>query len=176
MSFISSAHLSLLRTLWDEFQLAVYWTLINVPHIFSQTLGIFATRSSATRAPRPATVRLHFLTYSTTAFNLATIYSQKAPPSFLFVCFIIFFLGTISQLSQEGESLKNYSLADFLFFLPPTQRAQQAKHLRLLLLEKNNSAIVSTSDFRHLEFGKAHLYLLHFRRGAEESGKLSWQH
>lgn len=64
------------------------------------------------------------------------------------------FLCTVSLLSKERESLGNYSLADPLFPPPPTQRAQQEKHLRVLLPKKNNSAIISTSDFRHLEFGE----------------------
>lgn len=130
----------------------------------------------------------HSFIFPLTTFSIqshASISSQRAPLSFLFTFFLFLFFfyiyiyiqyKTVSPLSQEEESLENYSLVDSLFLLPPTQWVKQAKHLRLLLLEKNSSAIISTSDFRHLEFGKAHLYLLQFQRRDEHSGKFHWQH
>lgn len=117
---------------------------------------------------RPANAQLHFPAYNIQPCN----HLLPEGSSDFFYFFLIYAHRTISPLSREQESLENYCLADSLFLLPPTQREQQAKHLRLLLLEKNNSAIISMSDFRHLEFGKAHLYLLQFHRGAENSGKL----
>lgn len=65
VSLISSTDLTLLHALWDEFQWAVFWALINVSHILSQTLGIFSTCSCSLTTAREHTTSFSCLPYST---------------------------------------------------------------------------------------------------------------